>query len=278
MLSARWLTVAIVGACLASTARAQAPREEDAASRKRLEFMERTVGSFVVKSDQIKDAADLKIVAKPILRYSDPTRGLTDQNVLVDATVWRLGESGRPTGLVTLEIYRVTADASILAYEFASLSDAQFALEHKSNDKIAWEATGSALTVKPLEGAPAPAKTGPGRLIQMRQLARRFTVHETVNDQVIECRLLSQPIDRYQSESDEIDDGAIFAFANGTNPEIGLTLECGKGVWTYGTLRLSAADVVVKLEDREVSRYAKVDSRQRQGSYTSNQEPIELPK
>ena len=98
MLTARWVTVAIVGACLASTARAQPPREEDAASRKRLEFMERTVGSFAVKSDQIKNAADLKTAGKPILRYSDPTRGLTDQNVLVDATVWRLGESGRPTG------------------------------------------------------------------------------------------------------------------------------------------------------------------------------------
>jgi hypothetical protein len=112
----------------------------------------------------------------------------------------------------------------------------------------------------------------------MRQLARRFAVHETVNDQVIECRLLAQPIDRYQSPEDEIEDGAIFAFANGTNPEIGLVLECDKAAWTYGTVRLSAAESVVKLDGREVARYAKVDSRMRQGNYTSNSEPIELPK
>jgi hypothetical protein len=274
----RWLPVALLLG-FATTICAQPARDEDdAASRKRLAFMEQAIGSFTTSSDQIKDAAHLKIVSKPILRYSDPTRGTTAENVLVDATVWRLGETGRPTGLVTLEIYRTTAEAGILAYEFASLSEARFSLVHKRNRAIAWDATGSALTRKPLEGGTVPAKTAPGRLTQMRQLARRFTVHETLNDQVIECRLLAQPIDRYQSEKDEIEDGAIFAFANGTNPEIGLTLECGKDGWIYGTVRLSAADVTVKLDGREVARYAKINSAKRQGDYTSTIERIELPK
>ena len=274
----RWLPIALLLG-FATTIRAQPARDEDdAASRKRLAFMEQAIGSFATSSEQIKDATDLKIAAKPILRYSDPTRGTTEENVLVDATVWRLGENGRPTGLVTLEIYRTTADSSILAYEFVSLSEARFSLAHKANRAIAWDATGSALTLKPLEGGAVPAKTSPGRLTQMRHLARRFTVHETVNDQIIECRLLAQPIDRYQSEKDEIEDGAIFAFANGTNPEIGLTLECGKDGWIYGTVRLSAADVTVKLDGREVARYAKINSAKRQGDYTSTIERIELPK
>ncbi len=58
-------------------------------------------------SEKLGKAA-LAFVAKPQLRYSDPTRGTAEANVLLDATVWRLGEKGRPTALVTLEIYRAS--------------------------------------------------------------------------------------------------------------------------------------------------------------------------
>lgn len=240
-------------------------------------LMEATIAAFAPSTDTASLRGNLAFADKPLLRYSDPTRGLTEENVLLDATVWRLGRRGRPLGLVTLEIYRSTAEQGILAYEFASLSETRFTLEHKTKP-IAWDASGSALTVRPLEGGQPPAKSAPGRLAQMRRLARRFTVHETVNDTVIECRLLSQPIDRYESAADEIDDGALFAFANGTNPEVGLTLEAGKAGWTYGLVRLSAAASTVKLDDREVARYEKVNNVQREGTYTSTIEKIELPK
>ena len=265
-------------AALAAAAFAQDSAEEAAVSKRRLEFMERTVRSLAVRSDQIADVARLKFAAAPLLRYSDPTRGMTEQNVLVDATVWRLGEQGRPTSLVTLEIYRTSADAAILAYEFASLTESRFSLTGDTRAKIVWDAAGSALTVNKLDGAPDPAKSPAARLTQMRQLSRRFAVQELVKGEAIECRLMPAPIDRYQSAADEIVDGALFAFANGTNPELGIFLECGAKGWTYGTVRLSSAEIIVKLDGREIIRYEKVGDARLRGDYTSRTEPIELPK
>ena len=141
-----------------------------------------------------------------------------------------------------------------------------------------WEATGSALTVRPLAGAPDPAKAAAARLGQMRQLVRRFKVRETLKADVIECRLLSAPLDRYQSPGDGIDDGALFAFANGTNPEVLVALECGPKGWFYGLARLSAAETAVQLDGREVMRYEKVDNALLRGDFTSRTERIELPK
>jgi hypothetical protein len=264
---------------LASPVWAQPASDEvAAASRKRLAFMEATVAGLVAKSDQITDASRLKIPAVPLLRYSDPTRGLTEENVLIDATVWRLGDSGRPTGLVTLEIYRSTAEMGVLAYEFSSFVDSRFSLARKSGAAVVWEATGSALTVRPLAGGPTPAATPAARLGQLRQLARRFQVRETLKADVIECRLLTAPLDRYHAAANGIDDGALFAFANGTNPEVVVALESGPKGWVYGLARLSAAQTAVELDGREVMRYEKVDNALIRGDFTSRTERIDLPK
>ena len=41
------------------------------------------------------------------------------------------------------------------------------------------------------------------------------------------------------------------SFANATNPEIGLMFECDAAQWSYGVVRLSAAESTVLLDDRE---------------------------
>jgi hypothetical protein len=254
-------------------------QESDEALRKaRLAAMEQTIAGFEVRSDAIKDKHDLTFVAKPLLRYSDPTRGLAEAtNVLLDAGVWRLGEAGRPTALVTLEIYRAGDDLSILSYEFAALTEHKFALRHKQNEGVVWDAAGSAVKMAPLADAPAPAKGAAGRLTQMRQLARRFSVREKLREGiVVECRLLAQPIDRYAAADEGLVDGAIFAFANGTNPELGLLLECDGERWSYGAVRLSAAESILSLDDREIATFPLGDFRSTSGTYSANQHPLEM--
>jgi hypothetical protein len=255
--------------------------EDDPEAKRRLAVMQASVEALAVKSDDLKPKA-LAPAAQPLLRYNDPTRGGVKEegnnNFLLDAGVWRLGSEGRPTALVTLEIYRQPDGKHVLSYEFLSLTDRKFSLKHKT-EEVFWDATGSGLSLKDLPDAPKPAGAPGVRLTQMRRLAERFGATETYNKDTVECRLIAQPIDRYQSEKDKITDGAIFALANGTNPEIGIVLECDAERWVYGIIRLSAAQSTVTLDGKEIVALEKFNARgRRDGPYNSGSHKLELGK
>jgi hypothetical protein len=245
----------------------EAPSKEAAEQKERLELMKAAVTSLEPEDSGSRSKAMFTFVPEPLLRYSDPTRGggttsEAENNVLLDAGVWRLGTEGRPTALVTIEIYQAPDGSRILSYEFLSLSDTRFSLKHKS-EKVRWGPTGSALDLKELPDAPRPAATAAARLAQMRQLARRFKALERVNNVPIECRLLTQPIDRYQSSAEKIVDGAIFVYANGTNPELGVVFESDGERWRYGIIRLTAAESSVMLDGRQVAAFERFNARGR---------------
>jgi hypothetical protein len=230
---------------------------DDPPADKQLEFLRAAVTSLEPEAADPKLKEALGVAAKPLIRYSDPTRGGSKEdatNVLLDAGIWRLGTTGRPTALVTVELYEAPTGARVLAYEFLSLTPTRFALKHKA-EKLRWDATGSALDLKDLPDAPRPAATAPARLAQMRQLARRFGATEKYRGETVECRMLPQPLDRYHADADKITDGAIFALANGTNPEIGVVLEADADRWRYGILRLSAAASWVTLDGKPVTEF-----------------------
>ncbi|HEY7329296.1 MAG TPA: hypothetical protein VH592_16760 [Gemmataceae bacterium] len=228
--------------------------DEGAQEKQRLKWMRDAVDKLEPESLELKTKESLTFAAKPLLRYSDPTRGLQGGTVLLDGSVWRLGIQGRPTALVTIEIYEVSEAPGVLSYEFLSLTGAKFSVKHKE-EKILWEPTESGLTLKELPDGPKPASTASARLVQMRKLARRFTVKEQFHGKEIECRLLTQPIDRYQAEADKIVDGAILVYVNSTNPEVGVVIETDGNHWFYGTLRLTASEAAVALGDRQVAGY-----------------------
>jgi hypothetical protein len=253
--------------------------EEDPQAKERLKWMQEAVHSLEPESSELKKEA-LTFASKPLLRYSDPTRGAIEAagNVLLDATVWRLGTEGRPTALVTIEIYQASDAPRLLSYEFLSLSEVKFALKHKTEKIRRWEPTESGLTLKELPDAPKPAATAAARLVQMRRLARRFTAKEHFRGAEIECRLLAQPIDRYQSEADKIVDGAIFVYANSTNPELGVVFETDGEHWLYGTLRMTSAKSSVMLDGREVAAYEALPSRRPSKSYTNASHMIDMDK
>src|ERR1700722_3134610 len=76
--------------------------EDETEVKKRLEFMQAAVESLEPESSELKSKSALTVSAKPLLRYSDPTRGGTSRSdsLLLDAGVWRLGTVGRPTALI----------------------------------------------------------------------------------------------------------------------------------------------------------------------------------
>jgi hypothetical protein len=255
---------------------APAAAEDDPQAKERLELMLAALARLVPASDATPRAA-LEVVPRPLLRYSDPTRGGVKEaaNVLLDGGVWRLGAAGRPTALVTVEVYQGPGGSRVLAFEFLSLTAARFSLVH-SAAKIRWDATGSALELKELPDAPRPAATAAARLAQMRHLARRFAATEKIDQEEAECRLLAQPLERYSVPAEKVVDGALFALANGTNPEIGVVLEADGERWRYGVLRLSAAASRVTLDGRPVAEFAYYDPKGRTaGPYHNGSYKIE---
>lgn len=251
-----WLCLSVIAMFVAQGALLSAGDDEtekatlEKQSKRRLELMQAAIAEMEGSSSQIHNAAALKLGKSPSLRYNDPTRQLRDTKGLLDAGVWRMGEDGRPTALVTLEIYRVDGKSAQLCYEFVSLTPSRFSLVSPRGPQ--WTPTGTELKMVRLEDAPRPGESRTARLIQMRQICRRFTVRETLgNGDQVECRLLTQPIDRYADDAAGISDGAIFVFANGTNPELAVILECNAEQWTHGAARLSSALLFAELDGKK---------------------------
>lgn len=246
------------------------------AAKARLEMMRTLIDDFQVRSSQVESPAALKFGEKPILRYNDQTRpGDKGVQALLDATAWRLGETGRPLAIVTLEIYPSPEARAVLSYEFVSLSP--FSFEMKNSRGVAWSPASAALTMAKLEEAPEPADTKRARLGQMRQLARRFTAQGEWQGVKVEYRLLVQPIDRYDDVATGVLDGAVFVFANGTNPELGLLLECSDQEWSYGVFCLTAATLSVQLDAKSFDVPPTGSANTLEAPHTGTQHWIELP-
>jgi hypothetical protein len=235
----------------------QAP--DDVVAKRATEFLQTVVGQMRVSTDR-GDNQSLRPRVAPIFRYSDPAR------VYPAAGVWRLGESGRPPALVSLEYWtRAETDEPRLMFEFIAFTDQK--LDLKADDQTTFHGDGIGATFAKIEDAPKPAASEKQRLLQMRSLARRFSASEKHMGDPIDLRLLPQPLDRYTDKEHGVDDAAIFIFAYGTNPELVLLLENAEGGWRYGAMRMSWAALTLQLDDREVARFEQLTDFPKSGAY-----------
>jgi hypothetical protein len=100
----------------------------------------------------------------------------------------------------------------------------------------------------------------------MKTIAERFNAAVDQDEKFEsseQLRLLTSPIYRYAASEQGILDGAMFAFVQGTNPEVLLLIEAvaadsSAGTWRYGFARMSCfylrvrqGDQVVWTRDRE---------------------------
>jgi hypothetical protein len=89
----------------------------------------------------------------------------------------------------------------------------------------------------------------------MRDLARRFHCR-LVGRQKEELRLLTQPLYVWDRNGDKLPDLALFAFVQGTDPEVILLLETTDGAngqeWRYVLTRRSAAALEADLDNEKV--------------------------
>jgi hypothetical protein len=234
--------------------------------QKAAEFLQTAVESLTIEADDA-DPKRLALRKSPLFKYSDPARGYSA------AGVWRLGETGRPQALVSLEYWlRGETDEPRLMYELVSLTDARLTV---SSTRAKLPSEGMAPQFAALTVAEKPAASEKQRLLQLRNLARRFTLSEKHMGDFAALRLLPQPIDRYEDTERGIVDGGVFVFVYGTNPETALLLECDKSGWRYALSRMTWAEVVVEFDGTEVARFDQLTSFPASGGYRSAGHVIE---
>jgi hypothetical protein len=185
----------------------------------------------------------LVMQAEPALRWPNPTRETRDGATFI----WTL--DGRPAAIACIWKQRFHS------FAFQSLSDGPITAEHSGS--TIWLAENSGVTFHPLSGVSEPAESPAKRLIQMRDLARRFHCRvASEQSKKEELRLLPKPLYRYAPSGDELLDGALFAFVQGTDPEVVLSLEArradGKATWSYAFTRRSMMALEADLDEEAV--------------------------
>jgi hypothetical protein len=183
----------------------------------------------------------LKLEPAPVLRWPNPTRETADGATFI----WTL--DGRPLAIGCVWQFRG------LMFAFHSLS--QEPIQATRGGNVVWKCDKRGIALNPFADAPVPAKTAATRAKQMRDLARRFTCR-LAGQEKEELRLLTQPLYLWDRDGDKLPDLALFAFVQGTDPEVILLLETTEGAkgqeWRYVLTRRSAAALEADLDGKKV--------------------------
>lgn len=240
--------------CLAASVvvRAQEPpaKNDPEEPAKINEVIEKSIDWYDVIPEE--GAAPLKPVA--VLRWRNVVRGQVGEAMMA---VWP--HNGRPVAMASIYPW-----GEKMNHEFDSLSRGT-KLVARDKERVVWSPEAAGVEFKAVPGAPKPAKAPAERLRQMKGIAERFKATMTGwaadnSDQEM-LRLLPRPLYRYElagaKEPDpNLLDGCLFAYVQGTDPEVVLVLEAvgpaDGAEWQYAFARATSGGLEVKLGDAVV--------------------------
>ena len=215
-------------------------------SARRLKFMKSSVEGYeFLLAPEFK--SPLTVTPDPLLRFTNPVSGLQDGGFFV----WQ-SDSGRP--MVGAQVFLTGDDLWI--HEFQSLAPVSFKVTKES--KSIWEPERAGVKVQGMPDAPIPAASAVQRLIQMRQMAKRFSVSDNFEgrEQSDELRLLTNPLLRFGADDAETLDGALFVHAHGTDPELMIVLEAIKANdeyhWHYSLSPMTGYALKASLDGKPI--------------------------
>lgn len=230
-------------------AAAQPPAKADPPEEPKLlsGLIEKAVGWY----DLFPDDTGAKMTPVPVLRWRNVVRGQEGEAMMV---VW--AHAGRPAAVASIYPWE-----GKMIHEFDSLSRGA-TLVARDGDAVVWAPGAAGVEFKAVPKAPAPAKTAPERLRQMKALAEGFKATMTgwaADDSDQEAlRLLPRPLHRYdftgvKDRDPTLLDGALFAYVQGTDPEVVLALEAvgpaGKAEWQCAFARATSGGLEVRQGD-----------------------------
>lgn len=189
-----------------------------------------------------RDATDAcKLRDEPIFKWSNPVSG-------AEGAVFLWLSDGRPMALAKCHL---NSRNSYHVETLISISDLSPRLSTGGN--VIWEPTDPGVKFETLTELGTPAATETLRLTQMRRAVREYRFVDNWGEEAKreraewELRLMPTPLLRYASRSHKILDGALFAFAQGTNPEALVLVEAVETsagpVWRAAPSRLTGYHV-----------------------------------
>jgi len=184
----------------------------------------------------------LEFVADPVLRWPNPTREVPEGATFI----WTL--DGRPEAIGCIWQH------AVLCHAFQSLSGEKLLAEH--GGQTVWQPTRAGIELQDFPESPTPADSAAKRLNQMKELARRFHCRLGDGRKGEDLRLLTSPLYRYKTNRKDLIDGALFAYVQGTDPEVVLVLEAhrrdGKSAWKYALTRRSMLALEADLDGERI--------------------------
>lgn len=226
---------------------APAANDSETAKKERLAFMREVFATYALSAPGAGERPFTRS-EEPLVRYSNPVR-----NAFSDAAVFLWLDGTRPRAAASISI----RGNRNVGREFSSLSGEPLECQGEAGER--WAPKSAGLAEQTQSDAPTPDVSDKLRLVQMRRLARRFrfVMKETATTDQTELRLMSQPIYRFAADKSGIIDGALFAFAEGTDPEALLLLEAVRGAgeslaWRYTLARMTSRPIEAEVDDRSI--------------------------
>jgi hypothetical protein len=245
-----WTASAINGALVCGGLFAQDSSKDelknDAHGARRMEQLKAAAMAYTIASDA-NPSGVMKLHEEPVLRWTNPLRKTDDGAVFL----WTV--AGRPGAIASFYRYR-NGEVVQEDHEFQSL--ATTGLVASRDGRELWSPRVPGVEFTPIPGAPKPASTPAERLRQMRTLARDFHAFFDLPNERSELRLLTKPLYRYETNRNELLDGALFAFVQTTDPEVLLLIEArsvgGAPVWQYAFARMSMVNLRAQHKEQPV--------------------------
>ncbi len=219
----------------------------------------------------------LDLATKPVLRWTNPGSGRVYGSVFVAPA------EGRPEAVFA--VYKWYDPWHGFEAEMQSLSSS--GLDATRDGRDVWHPSRRGIEMREVPDAPAPADSHAGRRRQIGPLAARVSAHliktrEGQKDEPLALRLLTKPIHHFQGEGPDAPFGGLFAFVQGTDPELFLLIEARPAGsaprWRYGLARMSRAPLRAEIDGREVWSVPQIDGRHdREGTYFNMDLPQPSP-
>jgi hypothetical protein len=225
---------------------AEQDRSEEAAF---LEAAKAAAAQYKLESER-EQPVPLSLQREPALHWSNPVGG---RKAMGGIYLWT--DRGRPEAVLSVYRFTFLTGKPGLHHEFCSLSLGK--LTATGADDRKWSPAEPGIQLKPLPKAPAPAASAVMRRRQMRDLAGQFSAEKLSREGVRRSlRLLPQPVNRFEAGRDDLLDGALFAFVEGTDPEVWLLIEARPSgdthQWQYGLARMTSLQLDVRHHDAPV--------------------------